>query len=218
MHKLSEDESGFWFATKRMWQGDLGGSWKASDRATDPLPLTGGNSSGNLSKDECCGWLGAGGTFGDPARPSSPAPCLAPAEGTEPGGRGSMCRPVASLKLLLTNLYLVAAVPDCLNSLFFSPPKCLPCRCIYREGSDSLPACLPPGDTLPVPAAPRAPSPAPGTRFQRRHPRVFGTSSSLLTRSELLGRAHVSARPRFLQHCRCQSPGPPPFFCAKALF
>lgn len=119
MHKLSEDESGFWFATKRMWRGDLGGSWKASDRAADLLPLTGGNSSGNLSKDECCGWLGAGGTFGDPARPSSPAPCLAPAEGTEPGGRGSMCRPVASLKLLLTNLYLVAAVPACLNSLFF---------------------------------------------------------------------------------------------------
>lgn len=75
-----------------------------------------------------------------------------------------MCRPVASLKLLLTNLYLVAAVPACLNSLFFSPPKCLPCRCIYREGSDSLPACLPPGTRSPSPqhhghpAQPRGPT------------------------------------------------------------
>lgn len=72
MHKLSEDESGFWFATKRMWQGDLGGSWKASDRAADLLPLMGEIPQEISARTSAAGGWEQEGRLGTPLAPPAP--------------------------------------------------------------------------------------------------------------------------------------------------
>lgn len=127
-----------------------------------------------------------------------------------------MCCPVTSLKLLLTNLYLVAAVPACLNSFFFPLPSVYPAGVfIERARIASQPAS--PRGHAPRPRLNRACSTT-GTQPSPRDPLPAATSPAFSDQQPLADPQRAAGKgPRlrktsFPPALSVPKPRSPPFF------
>lgn len=89
MHKLSEDESGFWFATKRMWQRDLGVLGKPRTEMLALFPSRGEIPQEISARTSAVGGWEQEGRLGTPLAPPAPHRALPQPKGRsrEAGGQ-----------------------------------------------------------------------------------------------------------------------------------